>query len=296
MKLLDQVRQLLRTKHYSYRTEKCYLRWIEQYIRFHRTADGFRHPATMGAAEVECFLTHLATQRHVSISTQTQAFSALLFLYRNVLRLELGSLDAVRARRSRRLPVVLSKEEVVRVLDAVDRLPTAEPYGLMARLMYGAGLRLMECCRLRVKDVDFPRNQLIIRQGKGDKDRVVMLPRAVRTALEEQVRARAALHQRDLGRGLGRVAMPDAPLGGCMRRFRRFSLPRSAWQRAAWDALRPEPAQGLTLLPADEGATQSVAAPRSHAERGNEKDSSKSGTVVARATLPLMTDVTLPPH
>lgn len=210
MKLLEQVRRTLRVKRYAYRTELCYLRWIEQYIRFHKTDEGFQHPALLGAAEVERFLTHLAVERHVSASTQNQALGALLFLYRNVLGLELTELDAVRARRSRRLPVVLSREEVGLLLEAIDRLPTEEPYGLMARLMYGAGLRLMECCRLRVKDVDFSRRQLVVRQGKGDKDRVVMLPLGVRERLVEQIRQRQVLHQRDLARGLGRVALPDA--------------------------------------------------------------------------------------
>jgi integron integrase len=210
MKFLDQVRHVLRTKHYSYRTEQCYVRWIAQYIRFHKTAEGFRHPAAMGGPEVERFLSHLAVQRHVSASTQNQALGALLLLYREVLHMDLGSLNAVRARRSRRLPVVLSREEVARVLEAIDHLDTDEPYGLMARLMYGAGLRLMECCRLRVKDVDFARQQLVVRQGKGDKDRVVMLPRGVRGRLEEQIQRRQVLHERDRARGQGRAALPDA--------------------------------------------------------------------------------------
>jgi integron integrase len=210
MKLLDQVRQRLRTRRYAWRTEECYVGWIERYIRFHKTTDGFRHPAALGAAEVEAFLTDLAVHGHVSASTQTQALCALLFLYRDVLQLDLGSLQAVRARRSRRLPVVLSRAEVMAFLDAVDRLPTEEPYGLMTRLMYGAGLRVLECCRLRVKDVDFARSQLVIRQGKGDKDRLVMLPHSVHDRLAEQVRVRTQLHQRDLARGLGRVELPDA--------------------------------------------------------------------------------------
>jgi integron integrase len=210
MKLLDQVRHCLRVRRYAYRTEECYVRWIEQYVRFCKGPDGFRHPATLGAAEVEAFLTYLAVERHVSASTQNQALGALLFLYRDVLRLQLSGLDAVRARRSRRLPVVLSRDEVGRLLDAIDRLDTDEPYGLMARLMYGAGLRLMECCRLRVKDVDLARSTLTVHQGKGEKDRTVMLPRALHAPLAEQLRRRDALHQRDLGRGLGRVALPDA--------------------------------------------------------------------------------------
>jgi integron integrase len=210
MKLLEQVRNALRLKRYSYRTEQCYVRWICQYIHFHKQLDGFRHPATLGATEVESFLTHLAVERRVSASTQNQALGALLFLYRDVLRLELSGLDAVRARRSRRLPVVLSREEVAQLLEAIDRLDSEEPYGLMARLMYGAGLRLMECCRLRIKDVDLVRLQITVREGKGDKDRVVMLPRSLQTPLAEQICRRSELHQRDLARGLGRVALPDA--------------------------------------------------------------------------------------
>jgi integron integrase len=210
MKLLEQVRNSLRLKRYAYRTEQCYVRWICQYLHFHKQADGFRHPATLGAAEVESFLTHLAVERHVSASTQNQALGALLFLYRDVLRLELSGLDAVRARRSHRLPVVLSRDEVAQLLDSIDRLETEEPYGLMARLMYGAGLRLMECCRLRVKDVDLVRLQITVREGKGDKDRVVMLPRSLQVPLAEQLRRRTELHRRDLQRGLGRVALPDA--------------------------------------------------------------------------------------
>ncbi len=210
MKLLDQVRHCLRVRRYSYRTEQCYVHWVERYVYFCKGPDGFRHPATLGGAEVEAFLTHLAVERHVSASTQNQALGALLFLYRDVLRLQLAGLDAVRARRTRRLPVVLSRDEVAQLLDAIDRLDTQEPYGLMARLMYGAGLRLMECCRLRVKDVDLARLTLTVRQGKGDKDRVVMLPRSQQAPLAELLRRREDLHRRDLARGLGRVALPDA--------------------------------------------------------------------------------------
>jgi integron integrase len=210
MKLLEQLRQVLRTKRYSLRTEECYVTWAEKYIRFHKGPDGFRHPGTMGAAEVEQFLSHLAVDRHVSASTQNQALNAIVFLYREVLHLELTNIDAQRAYRSRRLPVVLSRDEVRPLLDALDRQPTEEPYPLMARLMYGAGLRLMECCRLRVKDVDLERNQITVRQGKGDKDRVVMLPQAARTGLEDWLRWREALHRRDRQRGLGWVCLPDA--------------------------------------------------------------------------------------
>jgi integron integrase len=206
MKLLEQCRQTARVKHFSWETEKTYLHWIERFIRFH----GIRHPAEMGAPEVEAFLTHLAVDGRVAASTQNQALSALLFLYREVLRQELGTFDAVRAHRPKRVPVVLSVAEVAKLLAAIDAMRTTEPYGLMARLMYGAGLRLMECCRLRMKDVDFERGQLTIREGKGDKDRYVMLPTAARGGLERLTAWRRALHERDLARGLGRVEMPTA--------------------------------------------------------------------------------------
>jgi site-specific recombinase XerD len=182
VKLLDQVRHIARVRHLSLATERAYVHWAERFIRFH----GIRHPNTMGAAEVEEFLTHLAVQRHVAASTQNQALGALLFLYRDVLRMDLGNLDAVRARRPVRVPQVLSAPEVQALLAALAKLPTTEPYHVMAQLMYGAGLRLMECCRLRVKDVDSSRGQLTIRGGKGDKDRFVMLPAAAREALAKQ--------------------------------------------------------------------------------------------------------------
>ena len=206
MKLLVQVAQLARTKHFSIRTEKAYVYWIARYIRF----NGVRHPGTLGAPEVETFLTHLAVDGHVSASTQNQALGALLFLYRDVQRQEIGKLDAVRARRPQRIPLVLSVREVQQLLEQIERLPTTEPYGLMAKLMYGAGLRLLECCRLRVKDIDLERGQLSVRGGTGDKDRYVMLPVATRAGLSRQLDWRRALHERDLARGLGRVELPAA--------------------------------------------------------------------------------------
>jgi integron integrase len=206
MKLLDQARQLARVKHLAYRTEQAYVYWIERYIRFH----GIKHPNTLGAPEVEAFLTDLAVHGLVAASTQNQALGALLFLYRDVLHLEIGDLNAVRARRPQRVPLVLARAEVQQLLEAIDRIPTEEPYGLMARLMYGAGLRLMECCRLRVKDIDFGRGQLTVRQGKGDKDRSVMLPAAPRNGLQRQMEWRKALHEKDVARGLGRVELPSA--------------------------------------------------------------------------------------
>lgn len=141
MKLLDQVSQMLRVRHYSLATERCYCQWIRRFILFH----GVKHPNTMGAEEVERFLTHLATAEKVAASTQNQALNALVFLYREVLQMDLGNFDAVRARRPRRVPTVLSRAEVAELIKALDEMPTTEPYALMARLMYGAGLRLMEC-------------------------------------------------------------------------------------------------------------------------------------------------------
>jgi integron integrase len=206
MKLLEQVRHTARVKHLAYRTEQAYAYWIERYIRFH----GIRHPNTMGAPEAEKFLTYLAVEGKVAASTQNQALGALLFLYRDVLQIEIGRLDAVRAHRPRRVPSVLSREEVGALLAALDALPTAEPYGLLGRLMYGAGLRLMEACRLRMKDVDLARSQLTVRQGKGDKDRYVMLPQAVRPRLQAQMQWRQEVHTLDLTRGQGWVELPMA--------------------------------------------------------------------------------------
>ncbi len=210
MKLLEQARQLLRTKHYSYRTEQCYVRWMEQFIHYHKRGSEWRHPSTLGAAEVEGFLTYLAVKRNVSASTQNQALNALVFLYKAVLRLELGDFSAVRARRPQRVPLVLSVAEVRELLAVLDALPTSEPYGLMGRLLYGAGLRLMECCRLRMKDVDLQRGQLTVRGGKGDKDRFVMLPQGAAEGLRQRLAWRRHVHDQDLARGCGRVEMPTA--------------------------------------------------------------------------------------
>jgi integron integrase len=212
MKLLDQVRQKLRAGHYAYRTEQAYLQWIVRYIRWHAGILGkWRHPGEMGRAEVEAFLSHLATDRQVTSSTQNQALSALLFLYRHIVKTDLGNLNAARAARSRHLPTVLTQAEVRRVLEQLhDGRAAHGAYALMASLMYGSGLRLMECCRLRVKDVDIGRRQLMIREGKGNKDRAVPLPHAVEESLIEQVHWREKLHQRDLTCGEGRVDLPHA--------------------------------------------------------------------------------------
>ena len=174
-KLLDQVREVLRVKHYSIHTEDAYVGWIKRFIFFH----GKRHPREMGAAQVQAFLSDLAVKGQVSASTQNQALNALVFLYSEVLHQELGWMnELVRAKRPKRVPTVMSKEEVQRVLAAMTGTPQ-----LMARLLYGTGMRLMECLRLRVKDVDFANNYIVVRDGKGDKDRITMLPATLKAPL-----------------------------------------------------------------------------------------------------------------
>src|SRR6266581_7713686 len=201
-RLLDQVRETLRARHYSRRTEKTYVHWIRRFIFFH----GKRHPAEMGAGEVTAFLTSLAVQGKVAASTQNQALSALLFLYRDVLGVQLPWLDGVvRAKRPQSLPVVLTRDEVRAVLERLEGVPR-----LMAMLLYGAGLRLLECCRLRVKDVDFATNQLVIRDGKGRKDRVTMLPAAIKSALAAHIERVREQHQADLRHSAGWVDLPGA--------------------------------------------------------------------------------------
>ena len=201
-KLLDDVRQTIRTRHYSDRTEKAYTHWIKRYIFFHNK----RHPLEMGESEIAQFLSSLATEGRVSASTQNQALNALLFLYHEVLSKKIGLINGVvRAKRPQRLPVVLTKDEVKRVLDRMSGAPH-----LMGLLLYGAGLRLMECCRLRVKDIDFSRNEIVVRSGKGNKDRYTMLPSAVRDSLIQHLRSVKAQHDEDLKNGLGRVSLPNA--------------------------------------------------------------------------------------
>lgn len=202
-KLLDLVRETLRLKHYALRTEEAYVHWIRRFILFHNK----RHPREMGIPEIRAFLAHLATEDHVAASTQTQALSALLFLYRQVLHQELDplDLDAIRAQKPKRLPTVLTRAEVQRVLAQMTGI-----HLLMARLLYGSGLRLMECLRLRVKDVDFELHQITVRDGKGAQDRVTMLPESVIPALRDQLTHGRALHEQDLANGYGCVFLPDA--------------------------------------------------------------------------------------
>ncbi|HET7833862.1 MAG TPA: integron integrase [Gallionella sp.] len=201
-KLLDQVRGKIRLKHYSIRTEQSYVDWIKRYILFH----GKHHPKDMGAQQVEAFLTHLAVAGRVAASTQNQAKSALLFLYREVLGIELPWLDNVeRAKAPKRLPVVLTREEVQAVLARLEGT-----HWLIASLLYGAGLRIMEAVRLRVKDIEFSRRELLVRDGKGFKDRVTMLPAAVIAPLKAHLERVRLLHQQDLAAGFGEVYLPDA--------------------------------------------------------------------------------------
>ena len=203
-RLLDRVRQAIRARHYSRRTEEAYVAWIRRYIVFH----GKRHPAEMGTPEVTRFLTSLAVDGHVAASTQNQALSALLFLYKDVLEIDLPWLDGiVRAKRPERLPVVLTREEVRAVFQWLDGVPR-----LMAFLLYGAGLRVLECCRLRVQDIDFATNQIVVRGGKGDKDRVTMLPGIAKANLSRHLDVVRAQHQRDLAAGAGWVELPTALL------------------------------------------------------------------------------------
>ena len=201
-KLLDRLREQIRVRHYSIRTEEAYVDWVRRYVHFHDR----RHPEELGAAEVEQFLSHLASALSVSASTQNQAKSALLFLYKNVLAVELPWLDNVTpAKTSRRLPVVLTRKEVEVLLTHVDGTP-----GLVVRLLYGTGMRVLEALRLRVKDVDFARGEILIREGKGGRDRVTMLPHALSRPLTEHLERVRRLHQQDVREGFGEVYLPHA--------------------------------------------------------------------------------------
>lgn len=228
-RLLDQVREQIRLKHYSIRTERVYCEWIRRFIRFHQ----YRHPSEMGAAEVEAFLSDLAVRRNVSASTQNQALAALLFLYKQVLKLDLPWLgEVVRAKKPQRLPVVLSVEEVQAVLAQLQG-----ELWLIASLLYGSGMRLMEVLRLRVKDVDFSSRQIMVRDGKGAKDRVTVLPLRLLEPLKHQLQLVKALHNAELLGGRGDVYLPDA----LARKY-----PKGPWEWA-WQYMFP--AQGLSVDP-----------------------------------------------
>jgi integron integrase len=199
---MDQVRDVLRMKHYSLRTERSYCDWIERFIRFHR----LRHPKEMGEAEVSSFLTQLARDGQVAAATQNQAFSALLFLYKHVLKHEIGWLDNVeRVKRPARVPVVLTRDEVHKIFAHLHGMPR-----LMAGLLYGSGLRLMECVRLRVKDIDFGYARITVREGKGGKDRVTMLPVNLAPVLQRHLQKVKVQHEQDIDDGFGHVHLPGA--------------------------------------------------------------------------------------
>jgi integron integrase len=201
-RLLDQVRSVIHVRHYSRRTEDAYIYWIRQYILFHDK----RHPAEMGKVEVETYLTWLAEKRNVAASTQNQALNAILFLYRDVLKIEMGRLEGVtRASKPKRLPVVLTRDEVRSVLDSMDGTPR-----LVASLLYGAGLRLLDGLRLRVQDVDFDAGELLIRHGKGGKDRRTMLPEKLVPVLKDYLVRVRQQHVNDLAQGYGSTMLPNA--------------------------------------------------------------------------------------
>jgi integron integrase len=232
-RLFDQAREVMRFHHYSIRTEKTYIQWIRRFLAFHRIptgasgqsagqedgtaltgsgagpsrTGGWRHPRDMGSAEVTAFLTHLAVNRNVAASTQNQALNALVFLYQQVLQTPLGDLgEFARVNRPARLPGVLTREETRRVLTALKSGTAA----LIIRLLYGTGMRLMEGLRLRVKDLDFDRGQVVVREGKGDKDRVTMLPQSLVNELQAHLKRVRLLHEKDLAEGFGSVQLPHA--------------------------------------------------------------------------------------
>ena len=201
-RLLDQMRNVMRLKHMSLRTEEAYVSWVRRFILFHDK----RHPAEMGADEIRAFLTHLAVQRNVAASTQNGALNGLLFLYRHVLRQPFPDLEGIeRAKRPQRIPTVFTAEEVQAILGQLSGTPH-----LMAGLLYGAGLRLMECVRLRVKDVDFAYQQITVRNGKGAQDRVTMLPQSLQQPLQRHLAKVKLLHEDDLQDGYGDVYLPYA--------------------------------------------------------------------------------------
>jgi len=201
-RLPDQIRETLRYYHYAYRTEQTYCMWIKRYLAFYEMK---RHPSEMGAPEIERFLSHLATEGKVAASTQRQALNAIVFLYRDVLDIELGDIAPVRSKRHRKPPTVLTQSEVAQVLNGMEGT-----HRLMAQLTYGCGLRLMECIRLRVQDIDFGQGRVFVRGGKGGKDRTVVLPEAIRPLLADHIERIVSLHATDLREGFGEVYIPEA--------------------------------------------------------------------------------------
>lgn len=225
-KILDQMSETLRSRHYSNRTEETYMDWVRRYILFHNK----RHPLEMGAEEIRAFLIHLATERTVAASTQNQALSAILFLYREVLQKEIEPILLSSAKRPERLPTILSREEVIRIIDCMNGQNK-----LMAQILYGSGLRLMECLRLRVKDVDFEYKTLTVRDGKGEKDRVTPLPDSILPDLRRQIERVRLLHEEDLSAGFGEVYLPTALEN---------KYPNAS-RELAWQYLFPSPKRSL---------------------------------------------------
>lgn len=202
LKLMDQVREVLRYYHYAYRTEQTYCDWIKRFLRYHN----YRlHPRDMGEAEIEQFLSHLATSAKVAASTQRQALNSIIFLYRDVLNKDLGDISPIRSKKRRKPPTVLTQGEVQQVLRGMEGT-----HLLMAKLLYGCGLRLMECIRLRIQDIDFEQGRIFVRGGKGGKDRTVVLPESLRAAFVEHVDRVVDLHRQDLRDGFGDVYIPEA--------------------------------------------------------------------------------------
>jgi integron integrase len=203
LKLMDQVKRVMRYHHYAYQVEKTYSKWIVRFIKFFEAKN---HPKDMGKREIEAFLSHLATKENVSASTQRQALNALVFLYRDVIDEPISEkIEHVRAKRHRRLPVVMIQSEVIRVIENLNGV-----HFLMVQLLYGSGLRLMECIRLRIQDLDFGRNRIYVRAGKGGKDRTTVLPAYIKSTLQHQVQKVKQLHDEDLKHGFGEVYMPEA--------------------------------------------------------------------------------------
>ncbi len=200
-KLLDQVRGILRREHYAIRTENAYVHWIKRFILFHNK----RHPSEMGKAEIEVFLTDLAKDQNVTASTQNQAFSAIIFLYKRVLGQKIEGINAVRATKPARLPVVMTKEETATLIVAIP-----DVHQLVAKLLYGSGIRLMESLRLRIKDIDFDQHQIIVHNGKGNKHRRTMLPKSLYQPLQEHLQHVKLIHDKDLTDGYGNVYLPYA--------------------------------------------------------------------------------------
>jgi integron integrase len=201
MKLLDQIREKCRLKHFSMSTEKIYVDWVRRYIFFHSK----KHPNEMGVGEIEAFLTHLAVVRTVSASTQNQALSALLFLYKEVLDIEIKGVSAIRSKKPTKLPIVLSQKEVQDLLANMSGIN-----GLIAKVLYGTGMRLMEVIRLRIQDIDFDRNEIIVRSGKGAKDRITMLPEAIKSSLQQHLVTRRDLFNNDVAKNQHSVYLPEA--------------------------------------------------------------------------------------